>query len=57
MNWLVDYLAICPNGHRSFLRLAGIAIPELGIEADPAVKGVCTTCQSPARLYRLPAPG
>jgi hypothetical protein len=57
MNWLVDYLAICPSGHRSFLRLAGIAIPELGIEADPTVEGVCGTCGTPARLSRLPAPG
>ncbi|HEV8653134.1 MAG TPA: hypothetical protein VG276_28010 [Actinomycetes bacterium] len=54
MNSLVDYLAVCPNGHRSFLRLAGIAIPALGIEADPEIKGVCTTCQAPAQLHRLP---
>jgi hypothetical protein len=47
---MTEYLAICPQGHRSYLRLEGIAIPALGIEADPEIKGVCTTCGQPADL-------
>jgi hypothetical protein len=51
-----EYLAVCPSGHRSYLRLRGVAIPALGIEADPEVKGRCSRCGLPAELRKAPAP-
>jgi hypothetical protein len=51
-----EYLAVCPSGHRSYLRLRGVAIPALGIEADPEIKGRCSRCGSPAQLIPLSPP-
>lgn len=42
-----DYLAVCPLGHRSYLRLAWVTAE---------TKGRCTTCGQPAELLRLPPP-
>jgi len=45
---MIEYLAICPQGHRSYLRLQGIS------SAD--TQGVCTSCGEPAELTPLPKP-
>jgi hypothetical protein len=49
--WLterMEYLGVCPEGHRSYLRLVGIS------SAD--TQGVCSRCGQPADLVPLPPP-
>jgi len=40
-----EYLAVCPDGHRSYLRLSWVG---------PDTKGRCQKCGQPAELFRLP---
>jgi len=45
---VIEYLAVCAQGHRSYLRLTGVSSSD--------VQGVCTTCGGAAELFPLSPP-
>ena len=49
---LQEYLAVCADGHRSYLRLDLIPADD-----KPPARGRCTTCGEPAGLVPLDPPG